>query len=79
MFPRAFNQDPIENFFGQLRQRGARNVNPTTVHFSHYYRNILIGTFTSTHSLGANCEDDHSEMLISLKRFVTQVSYDSLF
>lgn len=25
---RAFNQDPLENFFGQVPQYGVRNINP---------------------------------------------------
>ncbi|KYB25116.1 hypothetical protein TcasGA2_TC031350 [Tribolium castaneum] len=28
-FSRAFNQDPLENFFGQVRQYGVRYTNPT--------------------------------------------------
>ncbi|GJQ69614.1 hypothetical protein Trydic_g6705 [Trypoxylus dichotomus] len=34
-FPtRAFNQDPLENFFGQLRQHGVRNINPSCTSFA---------------------------------------------
>lgn len=28
--PRAFNQDPLENYFGQIRIQGVKNVNPTS-------------------------------------------------
>jgi hypothetical protein len=28
MKTRSFNQDPLENFFGQMRQQGHRNINP---------------------------------------------------
>jgi hypothetical protein len=29
MKTRSFNQDPLENFFGQMRQQCHRNINPT--------------------------------------------------
>ena len=33
-----FNQDPIENFFGQIRQHGAQNKKPTTAASKEYFK-----------------------------------------
>ncbi|KAI4459370.1 transposable element-related [Holotrichia oblita] len=59
--PRNFNQDPLEIFFGSIRSHGARNVNPTPAFFSIAFKTLLLNNFMSTHSPGANCEDDNSE------------------
>ncbi|KAJ8911915.1 hypothetical protein NQ315_016256, partial [Exocentrus adspersus] len=74
--PRRFNQDPLENFFGQIRQRGMRYTNPTCAAFTPLYKSLLVKDLTSSHSLGASCEDDESEILITLQRFVSQVCSD---
>ncbi|KAJ8916470.1 hypothetical protein NQ315_014688 [Exocentrus adspersus] len=70
--PRRFNQDPLENFFGQIRQRGMRYTNPTCAAFTPLYKSLLVKDLTSSHSLGASCEDDESEILVTLQRFVSQ-------
>ncbi|KAJ8978461.1 hypothetical protein NQ317_002915 [Molorchus minor] len=36
--PRVFNQNPVENFFGQLRQQGSRNINPTASMFRIHFK-----------------------------------------
>lgn len=74
LLPRNFNQDPIENFFGRIRQRGARYTNPTSASFTPFYKSLLVKGLTSKHSIGANCEDDDSEIFITLQRFVSQVN-----
>ncbi|KAL1492356.1 hypothetical protein ABEB36_010614 [Hypothenemus hampei] len=43
---RNFNQDPLENFFGQIRIRNCRNINPTAAHFAISYKSLLISGFT---------------------------------
>lgn len=73
LMPRTFNQDPLENFFGKIRQRGHRNVNPTPTDFNNYYKSLLVNHLTSAQSVGANCEDDKAEILLSLQRLVSQV------
>lgn len=75
MMARTFNQDPLENFFGKIRQRGQRNVNPTPSDFINYYKSLIVNHLTSSHSVGANCEEDNSEMFLTLQRFVTQVCF----
>lgn len=76
MMPRSFNQDPLENFFGQVRQRAYRSTNPTAEAFTPIYKSLLIKNVTSSHSYSANCEDDNSEVFLSLQRLVTQVLFN---
>lgn len=61
---REFNQDPLENFFCQIRQHGGRNVNPTCSNFSAYYRSLLIHSCTQYISYKSNCEQNNLENLI---------------
>lgn len=79
LMPRTFNQDPLENFFGQIRQRGQRNNNPTPTDFGRYYKSLVVKQLTSSQSIGANCEDDNSEVFITLQRLVTQVGKKRVF
>ena len=70
-FPtRAFNQDPIENFFGQLRQYGGRNNNPTCLAFVPYFKSLLIQNFSKNISSTSNCEHDSDEVLLTLNHFL---------
>ncbi|KAI4465126.1 thap-type zinc finger superfamily [Holotrichia oblita] len=71
---RNLNQDPLENFFGSIRAHGLRNINPTPTSFQASYKSLLINNFMSTHSPGANCEEDDCEgALHSLKRYIYEV------
>ncbi|KAI4454385.1 mitochondrial import inner membrane translocase subunit tim22 [Holotrichia oblita] len=58
---RHINQDPLENFFGCIRNHGARNINPTCHSFLLSFKTLLINNFLSPHSPGANCEEDDTE------------------
>ncbi|KAI4468043.1 e3 sumo-protein ligase [Holotrichia oblita] len=58
---RHINQDPLENFFGCIRNHGARNINPTCHSFLLSLKTLLINNFLSPHSPGANCEEDDTE------------------
>ncbi|KAI4463167.1 thap domain-containing protein 9 [Holotrichia oblita] len=75
MAPRRFNQDCLENFFGAIRQRGARFTNPTATAFIPFYKSLLVNNFTVKHSIGSNCEDDRCNMLVTLEKFINQVRY----
>ncbi|KAK2577742.1 hypothetical protein KPH14_000758 [Odynerus spinipes] len=55
---RSFNQDCIENFFGQIRQHGVRNVNPTCTAFRGYYKSLIFNAFVASSTNGGNCEDE---------------------
>lgn len=78
--PRAFNQDPLENFFGQMWQHGGRNINPTCSAFKNYFKTLLVNNFVSSHSLGSNCEEQFTsgKYLTDLKTFLTQGVSDDI-
>lgn len=54
---RHLNQDILENFFGQIRDNGHRNVNPTPSQFDASFKILLTVNLTSKHSLYSNCEE----------------------
>ncbi|KAI4458086.1 transposase protein [Holotrichia oblita] len=71
--PRDFNQDPVEHFFGQIRQQGVRDTNPTASMFTYHFRTALVNGMATQHSLSANCEEDDSyNILNGLRDFVSQ-------
>ncbi|CAH0731073.1 unnamed protein product, partial [Brenthis ino] len=70
MLTRNFNQDPIENFFGNIRSYGVRNIAPNTVSFEGAFKALMINNYSEPHSSGANSEEDHNERLQSLDFFL---------
>jgi len=68
---RSFNQDPVENFFCQVRSHGLRNTNPTCFHFQNSFKSLIINNLISSQSVGANCEKDNCENLTTLKQLLT--------
>lgn len=70
---RQINQDPLENFFGQVRQHGGRNINPSVNSFKKYFKTLLINNLATTHSAGFNCENENSLFIIDqIQNFVVQ-------
>ncbi|GJQ74881.1 hypothetical protein Trydic_g21717 [Trypoxylus dichotomus] len=67
---RTFNQDPLENSFCQMRQRGVRNVNPATM-FKFHFPTLLINNIGTRHSINANCEVDTNLTLTSVLQLLT--------
>ena len=79
MFTRNFNQGPVENFFGNIRSFGARNVAPNCQAFEGAFKALLLNNYNSPHSVHANCEednnDDHNDCLQNLDFFIRE-KYD---
>lgn len=67
--PRMFNQDPLENFFCQIRQYGIRNTNPTCAAFASFYKALIVKNIRY-HPQTANCEDDMSHCLSTLREML---------
>nr|CAI5833258.1 unnamed protein product [Callosobruchus analis] len=72
--PRGFNQDPIENFFSNVRSYGVTNTHPTCSSFVSCFKALIVNNLMSPHSAGSNCEDgecvgalDNLKSLISTK------------
>ncbi|KAK9746450.1 Transposase protein [Popillia japonica] len=71
LIPRSINQDPLENFFGRIRQRGVRYTNPTCSAFNGFYKSLLVKNLLAKQSVGANCEEDGCDILLTLKKFIS--------
>ncbi|KAI4465431.1 thap domain-containing protein 9 [Holotrichia oblita] len=69
--PRNCNQDPIENFFGQIRSHGIRNVYPSCQSFGFSFKALLICQTSNWTSRGGNCEADGTFSLDILKDLVS--------
>ena len=61
---RQLNQDPLENFFGSIRQQGGNSDNPTPIQFKSAYRKLFHTNLLTVSS--ANCEHDENEPLAQL-------------
>lgn len=72
MLTRHFNQDPVENFFGNIRSYGVRNNAPNTVSFEGAYKALLLNNYSMPQSKGANCEEDANECLQNLRFFLNE-------
>lgn len=68
--PKSLNQDPLENFFGQIRSHGVRYTNPNCFSFISSYRTLIINNFFSVHSPGTNCEMDPNVALDNLNNLL---------
>lgn len=65
------NQDPIENFFGQVRSHAIRNINPTPRQFEDSFIALLFSNMKSILIIGGNCETvEDSFMLLSLETYL---------
>lgn len=71
---RNLNQDPLENFFGQIRQHGISNTNPTCFQFTAAFKTLLVTNFTSTFSKNSNCEADSCNTLGNFAEFLENFS-----
>jgi hypothetical protein len=70
--PRVINQDCLENFFASLREHGRYDKSPDVSHFITSFKALIVNNFMSSHSPGANCEDDSTVgVLDNLKSFLT--------
>ena len=53
---RQMNQDPLENFFGAIRQQGGNSDNPTPIQFKSAYKKLFHANILTVSS--GNCEED---------------------
>lgn len=60
------NQDPVENCFGQIRDSGHRNINPSPYQFGTAFKTLLTTNLTSRHSLSSNCEENEKHPSLTL-------------
>jgi hypothetical protein len=70
LLTRRVNQDPLENFFGTVRQQGGNSVNPTPHQFKLAFRKLFLSDFLHADSM--NCEEDMAKMLSSMDNLPRQ-------
>lgn len=63
---RYINQDPIENYFGQIRSNGHRNTNPSPNQFGCVFKTLVTANLTSCHSISSNCEKNKEGSSLAL-------------
>ena len=61
LLTRRLNTDPIENFFGGIRQQGGNSENPTTVQFTRAFRKLFFSSFLNSST--GNCDSDLDTLL----------------
>ena len=64
------NQDPLENFFGLVRDHGAGNTKPTCFQFIGHFKALVINNLTHFHTWGANCDDNEGSFLLSWQNYL---------
>ena len=64
LITRQLNQDPLEIFFGSIRQQGGNNDNPTPIQFQRAYKQLFHSNLLLVNT--GNCEDDSDESLVKL-------------
>ena len=45
LLTRRLNTDPLENFFGFIRQQGGNSDNPTPIQFTHAFHKLFFSSF----------------------------------
>lgn len=60
------NQDPIENYLGQIRSNGHRNTNSSSNQFGCVFKTLVTANLTSCHSISSNCEKNKEGSSLAL-------------
>lgn len=68
LFTRRLNQDPLENFFGAVRQQGGNCKNPTPIQFMRAFSKLFLSNMMQT-SRFSNCQEDVCELLQKAETF----------
>jgi hypothetical protein len=66
LLTRRLNTDPIENFFGTIRQQGGNSDNPTPSQFTSAFRKLFFSSFLT--SSEGNCAADFDELLANFEK-----------
>ncbi len=64
LLTRRLNQDPLENFFGTIRQQGGNSDTPTPLQFTRAFKKLFFDHFQILPS--GNCSEDFDSMLTGM-------------
>ena len=67
LMTRRLNQDPLENFFGSIRQQGGNSDSPTPIQFARAFRKLFYDHCLSLSS--GNCTEDLDAILLAGSKF----------
>ena len=76
LFTRRLNQDPLENFFGVIRQRGGNMDNPDPTQFRYAYKHAVVNSLLVAPQT-ANCEADSDGLITGLGMIAAQADQAS--
>lgn len=68
---RHLNQDPLENFFSQIRGLSA-NRKPSCFQFISIFKSLIFKTFNNYKPSTSNCENDNGNTLVSLESMCSE-------
>lgn len=71
LLTRRLNTDPLENFFGTIRQQGGNSDNPTSIQFTRAFRKLFFSSFLN--SSRGNCNDDFDDLLAQFSKADTNI------
>ena len=71
------NQDPLENFFGQIRSHTVTNRNPTPAQFESSFKSLFISIVKPKKIENSNCEIGEEPMLFTLLEFIPDDETDT--
>ena len=66
LFTRRLNTDPLENFFGSIRQQGGNCDNPTPIQFTRAFRKLFFSSLLT--SSKGNCAKDLDVLLAQFSK-----------
>ena len=68
LLTRRFNQDCLENFFGQIRQQNGNTDNPTCLQFGRTFKKLFYKSYLSDSNVNTgNCEIDFDTILMEVR------------
>lgn len=73
IFTRRLNQDPLENFFGAIRQQGGNCRDPTPIQFRRAFSKLFITNMLKS-SPSSNCQEDLCDLLLNGNKILSEVT-----
>ena len=77
LFTRRLNTDPLENFFGSIRQQGGNCDNPTPIQFTRAFRKLFFSSLLT--SSKGNCVKDVDVLLAQFSKTEKRKAKNALF
>ena len=75
LFTRRLNTDPLENFFGTIRQQGGNSDTPTPVQFTRAFTKLFFSSLLTSSS--GNCAEDLDVLLAEFSNTTTGTTSDA--